>query len=139
MPNFICSYVHGGKIGVLVEFTSEKSTVFEAPDFQEVAHGISMHVAGCTPSVVSEEELANKIFENDLKSAEKHLAELSDAEKQKQIEQIHFRIIITHCLLSQPYIKDPDLTVFDVLKNLSLNLGENVVVARFVRWDASET
>lgn len=105
----IKSYIHGGgRIGVLLELNCETDFVARNDDFQQLADDIAMQIAAQNPSVVSAE----------------------DAPKGAQAEEV--------ALLSQPFIKEPDQTVGDLVTAAISKLGENIRVARFVRYELGE-
>ena len=102
------AYVHaGGKIGVLVEVNCETDFVARTEEFKDLAHNIALQVAAMCPLCVSEEEMS-KDSDTDAKTA---------------------------CLLLQPYIKDPDKTVRDIITEIVAKVGENIKVRRFVRYE----
>ncbi len=137
LEGVIDSYVHGGRIGVLVEVNCETDFVARTDGFKEFAHMISLQVASMNPVYVSEadipaEELARVRAE----------AEASDTLKGKPAEMIakivdgqvkkHFAEKV---LLSQSYIMDDSMTVEGFLKETFAKTGENIVIRRFNRME----
>ena len=116
------AYVHGGgKIGVLVELSSETDFVARNPEFRELAKAIAMQVAAMSPQHVTVDEL----------SAEQLQALVKEhGDEQKAFE--------TAVLLRQPYIKDPSKTVGDLVTEFAAKVGENVRVRRIVRFQLGE-
>lgn len=103
------SYIHaGGRIGVLVELNCETDFVANTDDFRTLARNVSMQVAAMNPLVIAPDDRVH------------HEVEGSDEEV---------------CLLSQPFIRDPKLTIGDLIKETIAKTGENVRVRRFVRFE----
>jgi len=102
------AYIHtGGRIGALVEVNCETDFVARTDEFKELAHDLAMQVAALSPQYISEEELP----------------EGTDIEPQ------------VACLLQQPFIRDPDRTVRDVIVEVIAKVGENIRVSRFARFE----
>ncbi|HEU0116692.1 MAG TPA: translation elongation factor Ts, partial [Thermomicrobiales bacterium] len=112
-------YIHGGgRIGVIVEVNCETDFVARTPDFKSLAHDIAMQVAATAPRYVSGEEIApadEAALEREYGSRDQALTAVS--------------------LLDQPFIKDPKLTVRDLVRDRIAKLGENIVVRRFARFE----
>lgn len=103
------SYVHGGgRIGVLVEVGCESDFVARTPDFRELSHDLAMQIAACAPEAIFPDEVAAG---NDGDGA---------------------------CLLLQPFIKDPQRTVEDVICEVIARVGENIRVNRFARFELGD-
>ena len=111
----VASYVHGGKIGVLVEINCETDFVARCDDFKDLAKDIAMQIAATGPSYVSREEVS---------------AEQIKGKQDGPLENFYK----THCLLEQPFIRDEHLTIRDRLTQVIAKVGENIVVRRFVRF-----
>ncbi len=104
-------YIHlGGKVGVLVEVNCETDFVARTEGFRQLAHDLAMQIAATNPLVVSEEDLA----------------QAPDAESLDPTQA---------ALLAQPFIKDPKLTIRDLVREQIGKLGENIVVRRFARFE----
>ena len=102
------AYIHtGGHIGAMVEVNCETDFVARTDEFKELAHHLAMQVAAQNPQFISEEEVP----------------EGADIEPQ------------TVCLLLQPYIKDPDKTIQDIIVGTIAKVGENIKVNRFARFE----
>ncbi len=102
------AYIHmGGKIGVLVEVNCETDFVARTDEFKELAHNIALQIAAMSPQFVSPDELPESI----------------DGEPE------------TLCLLSQPYIKDPNKTVKSLIDETIAKVGENIRIRRFARFE----
>ena len=131
------SYVHDNKIGVLVEVLAETDFVAKNDDFKSFVHDIALHIAASNPKYVSssdvptnevEEEKKNLMAQDDMKGKPKEIAEkIVEGRIKKYFEQI--------CLLDQPFIKDQDKTVGELLNGTIQKIGENIVISRFVRFE----
>lgn len=132
------SYIHStGKIGVLVEVDCETDFVARSEDFRTFVHDIAMQIAAAAPSCVardgvSEDVLAREraILEAQAKESGKPdnvVAKIVDGRLEKYYERV--------CLLEQPFIKDGDVTVEQLLGELAAKVGENIEIRRFVRFE----
>lgn len=135
------SYIHGGgRIGVLVEVNCETDFVAKTTGFRELVKDIAMQVAASKPEYVSKEEVPQDIVEK-----EKHILKvqaLNEGKPEKVVEKmVEGRIEKFYkevCLLEQPFIKDPDITVNQLIVNKIAQIGENIKVRRFVRYELGE-
>jgi len=131
----IDSYVHGGRIGVLVEVNCETDFVARLDGFKTVAHEIALQVAAMSPIYVTEAEIPAEEMERVRKEAQERVAaegkpaEIAEKIVEGQVKK-HFADKV---LMSQTYIKDEKLTVGDYIKENIAKLGENIVVRRFKR------
>lgn len=134
------SYVHSGRIGVLVEVNCETDFVARTEDFKTFVHDISMQIAASSPQFVGEENVDEKTLTKEKELIKKELKE--SGKPDKMIDQITEGKIKKYyeevCLLNQPYIKDPDQTVGDYLSEIVAKLGENIVIRRFSRIELGE-
>lgn len=135
------AYIHGERIGVLVEVNCETDFVARNEEFTSFVHDIAMHIAASNPICVSTEDAPE-----DLVAKEKELvmAELKEGGKpQEMLEKIAEgkmnKFLDQICLLNQPYIKNPDQKVEDYLKERIAKLGENIVIRRFSRIELGES
>ena len=135
------SYIHaGGKIGVLIELNCESDFVARTDDFQTLLREIALQVAAANPQYVSREEVPADIIERE-KSV--YRAQMENSGKPPQvIEKIVEGKLGSFyeqaCLVDQPSIRDPKLTVKAMLQAAIAKLGENISVARFVRFKVGE-
>ncbi len=136
----IGSYLHDNRIGVLVEVNCETDFVAKNEIFTNLVKDISMHIAASAPAYVSEDDISDE-------ARTKQSKEFSDKAKaegkpDKMIDNIVKGMLKKHfaerCLLSQPFVKNPDITVGDVVKEANAQLGENIVVRRFSRLQLGE-
>lgn len=135
------SYIHaGGKIGVLIEVNCETDFVARTAEFQNLLKDLAMQVAAANPRCVNREEVSADTIE-----AERSIyrAQASGSGKPPQvIEKIVDgkleKFFADSCLLEQPFIKDPQRTVSQLVTDVIAHLGENVVVRRFARFQLGE-
>lgn len=136
----IGSYIHmGGKIGVLVEVNCESDFVARTDDFQNLAREIAMHIAAASPQYVRRDEVPadtldreREIYRDQVKDKPDQVVEnIVDGKLNSFFEQT--------CLLDQPSIRDPKLTIGQVVQAAIAKLGENISVARFVRLKLGDT
>lgn len=131
------SYVHGGKIGVLVEVNCETDFVARTDDFKEFTRDVALHIAAANPSYVSSEDIPEDELnkEKDMIKEEvaasgkpaEHAEKIIDGKLSKWYEEV--------CLLNQPFVKDPNQTIEQLRQALVAKLGENIVIARFTRLE----
>jgi elongation factor Ts len=133
----IGSYIHpGGKIGVLVEVNCESDFVARTEEFQMLVKDLAMHVAASNPLYLRREEVPESVI-----AREKNIYEVQAKEGGKP-EKIIERIVQGKlekffqdvCLLEQPFVKDPDISVNQRVASAIAKLGENIVVRRFQRY-----
>jgi len=131
-------YIHNNqRIGVLVKLSCETDFVAKNELFLELAHNLAMHIAAMKPEYLSEEQIPEEVKRN---LRESYLEEFKDVKKPKEIiEQIVNGKLKKRwqeiCLLSQPYIKDPSLTIEELLKTYIAKIGENIAIQDFVRLE----
>ena len=138
----IGSYIHmGGKIGVLVEVNCESDFVARTDDFQNLAREIAMHVAAASPTYVRRDEVPADVLERERSIYR------SQMEGQNKPEQVIEKIVEGKlnsffeqvCLLDQPSIRDPKMTIGQVVQAAIAKMGENITIPRFVRFKLGET
>lgn len=134
-------YSHGdGRVGVMVEVNCETDFVARSEKFREFAHEIALQVAASAPKWIKEEDIPEDVIEY-----EKNIAR-AQAKEEGKPEHIIERIVEGKmkkyldevCLLRQPYIRDDEITVQDLLHQTIAAIGENIVIRRFVRWEVGE-
>ena len=131
------SYVHGGKIGVLVEVNCETDFVARTDDFKEFTRDVALHIAASNPTYVSSENIPEDELnkEKDLIKEEvaasgkpaEHAEKIVEGKLSKWYEEV--------CLLNQPFVKDPNQTIEQLRQALVAKLGENIVINRFTRLE----
>ena len=138
----IGNYIHmGGKIGVMVEINCESDFVARTDDFQGMAREIAMHIAAASPQYVRREEVPADVLERE---KEIFRAQMKDQNKPAQvIEKIVDGKLNSFyeqvCLMDQPSVRDPKVTIGQVVQAAIAKLGENITVPRFVRYKLGET
>ncbi|HTA77231.1 MAG TPA: translation elongation factor Ts [bacterium] len=136
----IGSYVHSGKVGVLIEVNCETDFVAKTDDFQNLAKELAMQVAASMPKYVSREEVPAAELEQErvlyLKEAKESgkpeavQAKIAEGKIESYYKQV--------CLVDQPYIREPKKSVKQYVTEVAAKLGENVVVKRFARLQLGE-
>jgi elongation factor Ts len=136
------SYIHaGGKIGVLVEVNCETDFVAKTGEFQQLVRDLGMQVAATSPRWVSREDVPAMVLESERAIYREQARQQGKPDKildrivEGQVERFYKDV----CLLDQPFIKESDRTVADVVRDAVVRLGENVTVRRFTRFQLGET
>ena len=134
------SYVHGGRIGVLVEVNSETDFVAKNEEFQNFVKDIAMQIAAVAPKYVSREEVPAEEVEHEKNvlteqaRGENKPEHIIEKMVQGRLEKFYEEI----CLLDQDFIKDSDKKIRDILNDLIAKIGENIKIRRFVRYEVGE-
>ena len=134
------SYVHGGRIGVLVEVNSETDFVAKNEEFQNFVKDIAMQIAAVAPKYVSREEVPAEEVEHEKNvlteqaRGENKPEHIIEKMVQGRLEKFYEEI----CLLDQDFIKDSDKKIRDILNDLIAKIGENIKIRRFVRFEVGE-
>ena len=131
------AYIHaGGKLGVLVEINCETDFVARTDDFQELAHDLAMQIAAADPKYVAPEDIPAEILEQERQwqreqvegdKPEEIMKRILDGKLKKYYGEV--------CLLEQPFIRDGEVTVRDLVTAKIAKLGENIKVRRFSRFE----
>jgi elongation factor Ts len=131
----IGTYNHDGRIGVLVEVNCETDFVARTDDFAALVKDVAMHIAAASPEFVSSNDIPESVREE--KKAEFTDKAKSEGKPEKMIDNIVKGMLDKHfaerCLLEQPFVKNPDQTVGQLVKDANARMGENIVVRRFNR------
>ena len=138
----IGSYIHhGGQLGVLVEVNCESDFVARTDDFKELVHDLAMHVAAADPKFIHKEDVPAELLGQEREIAraralaegkpEKVVDKIVEGRLQKFYEEV--------CLLEQPFVKEATLSVGQLVKTKIAKLGENITVARFIRFKVGDT
>lgn len=134
------AYIHGGRIGVLIEVNTETDFVAKNDEFKVFVKDMAMQVAASNPKYVSIDEVPQDEIEKE-KEILKHQA-LNEGKPEHIAEKMVTGRIEKYykevCLLEQPFIKDSDVVVKDLLANLIAKIGENIKIRRFVRYQVGE-
>ncbi|RBP41153.1 translation elongation factor Ts [Garciella nitratireducens] len=135
------SYIHlGGRIGVLVEVNCETDFVAKNEEFKSFVRDIAMHIAAAKPLYISKEEVPEEVIEKE-KNILKNQA-LNEGKPEhivgKMVEGRIKKYYQEICLLEQPFVKDPDKTIEDIVKEQISRMGENIKIRRFTRYEMGE-
>jgi elongation factor Ts len=138
------TYNHDGRIGVLVEVNCETDFVAKTDEFKDLVKDLAMHIAASAPEYVGAEDIPDEVRESKKEELEGSTTLQNKAEG-KPIEMIEKivegqmkKYFAERILLEQPFVKNPDQTVGDVVKEANAKLGENIVVRRFSRMALGE-
>jgi len=137
----IQSYIHmGGKIGVMVEVNCETDFVAKTDDFQEFARNIAMHIAATSPLGIVSEDIPESVVAKEKEIYRAQALESGKPEKivDKIIEGKLSKFIKDSCLMNQPYVKNPDITITDYLNEVIAKTGEKMEIKRFARFQIGE-
>ncbi|HIJ54765.1 MAG TPA: translation elongation factor Ts [Deltaproteobacteria bacterium] len=137
----IQSYIHmGGKIGVMVEVNCETDFVAKNDDFREFAKNIAMHIAAINPVGITPEDVPEDIIEKEKDIYRAQALETGKPENilDKIAEGKLQKFFKENCLLQQPYVRDPDMTIEDLLNETIGKIGENISISRFCRFQVGE-
>jgi len=136
------SYIHlGGKLGVLVEVNCETDFVARTPEFREFVRDIAMQVAAANPQYLAKEDVPAAVLDKEREIL--RVQALNEGKPEKVVDRIVEgrleKFYSENCLLEQPFIKDPDKKVHELLTEKIARIGENIVIRRFVRFQLGET
>jgi elongation factor Ts len=137
----IGSYIHaGGQLGVLVEVNCESDFVARTDDFKELVHDVAMHIAAADPRYLRREEVPPGVLEKEREIARARA--LLEGKPEKVVDRIvEGRLAKFYeevCLLEQPFVKEATLTIEQLVKTKIAKLGENMSIARFVRFKVGD-
>ena len=135
----ISSYIHmAGRIGVLIEVNCETDFVARNEIFQAFVKDISLHIAASNPKFIGREEIPADLIAKEREIAAEQVKGKPEAIVEKIVQGKIDKIFAEQCLLEQAFIKNPDITIGDFVKSKIAELGENLVVRRFVRYAVGE-
>jgi elongation factor Ts len=135
------SYIHqGGQLGVLVEINCESDFVARTDDFKELLHDVAMHIAAADPKFLRKEDVSEEVMaqERDIQKARVIAEGKPEKVAEKIVEGRLSKFYEEVCLLDQPFVKEPTLTVGQLVKTKIAKLGENISIARFVRFKVGD-
>lgn len=138
----IQSYIHmGGKIGVMVEINCESDFVAKNEAFVEFARNIAMHIAATNPVAIAPENVPEELMQKELEIYKAQAADLG--KPQNMVDKIAEGKLVKfykeNCLLNQAYVRDPNLTIADLLNEMIGKIGENITIKRFCRYQLGES
>jgi elongation factor Ts len=135
----IASYIHmAGRIGVLIEVNCETDFVARNENFQALVKDISLHIAASNPRHLSRDDVPADLVAKEREIAAEQVKGKPDNIVQKIVDGKMDKFYADHCLLEQAFIKNPDITIGDLIKGKVAELGENLVVRRFTRYAVGE-
>jgi len=135
------SYIHGnGRIGVLVEVNIETDFAAANEDFKQLVKDIAMQIAAAKPEFVNKEEVPTDVLEKEMNILRAQAKNEGKPDKiiEKMVEGRIEKFYKEICLLEQPWIKDPDKTIRQLVTEKIAMIGENITVRRFVRFERGE-
>ena len=133
----VSAYIHaGGRIGVLIEVNCETDFVARTADFQTLARDLAMHVAACEPRAVDRDEVTEMVLNEEREIYRQQAAATGKpaAVIEKIVSGRMEKFYQEFCLLEQPFVRDPNLTVRDIINAVIAKTGENIRVRRFARF-----
>ncbi len=137
----VSSYIHpGGRVGVLLEVNCETDVVARTAEFQELVRNLAMHIAASQPRFVAREEVPESVLasEREIYSAQAQSLGRPEAALPKIVEGKVAKFFQESCLMEQPYVRDPNISVKDYLTGVVAKTGENIRVRRFARFALGE-
>ena len=135
-------YSHGnGRVGVMVEVNCETDFVARSDPFRNLAHELALQVAASAPLYIRPEDVPADVLEAEKEQARKSALEEGKPEKivERIVEGKLNKYLDETCLLRQPYVRDDEITVEQLLMQNIASIGENVVIRRFARWELGES
>lgn len=135
------AYLHpGGRLGVLIEVNCETDFVARTPEFRQFVHDLAMQIAACDPIAISRESVPAEVIERERKIYETQAA--ATGRPPPVVEKIVTgkleKFYADACLLEQPFVKSPEKTVGDYLKEQIAKFGENIRIRQFARFKLGE-
>ena len=136
----VTSYIHGDRIGVLVEINSETDFVSKSKEFQQFTKDVAMQIAAQNPQYVDISDVPIDAVEKEKNILKEQALNEGKPEKivDKMVEGRIKKFYKEICLMEQPYIKDSDKTIKELLKEKIATIGENIVIRRFTRYEVGE-
>lgn len=137
----IDSYIHmGGKVGVLVEVNCETDFVAKNDEFQSFVHDICLQIAASRPAYINRDEVPEEIVEKEKEMIRKQ--SLAEGKPEKVIDKIvegrMEKYYQENCLLDQPFVKDEDKSISELLTETIAKVGENIIIRRFACYELGE-
>lgn len=135
----IASYIHlQGKVGVLVEINCETDFVAKNENFREFVKDVTLHIAAANPLYVSREQVPEKLVATEREIYAAQVVGKPANIVDKIVDGKIDKFFSTVCLLEQPFIKNPDVSIKDLLNSKIAELGENMIIRRFTRYMVGE-
>jgi elongation factor Ts len=135
----IGSYIHNqDKIGVLIEVNCETDFVAKNEGFRDLVKDVTLHIAASNPLYLSAEDVPKEVIEKEREIASAQMKDKPEHVIEKIVDGKINKYYSEVCLLKQPFVKDPDLTIEQLVKNKIAEIGENIVIRRFTRYSVGE-
>jgi elongation factor Ts len=135
------SYIHmDGKLGVLVEVNCETDFVAKNDDFNAFAKNLAMHIAATNPVAIRPEDVPEEMINKEKEIYRAQVLEMGKPEKiaDKIVDGKLQKYFKENCLLNQAYVRDPDMTIEDLINDMIAKIGENISIKRFARFRIGE-
>jgi len=135
------SYIHmDSKLGVLVEINCETDFVAKNDDFKEFAKNIAMHIAATNPVSIRPEDVPKETIDKEREIYRGQVLEMDKPEKivDKIVDGKLKKYFKENCLMNQAYVRDPNITIEDLLNEMVAKIGENITIKRFARFKIGE-
>jgi elongation factor Ts len=131
---------HGSQVGVLLELNSETDFVALTDDFQALAHDLALHIAFAAPRYLTREDVPEEVVESEREIYRKRALEEGKPEHivDRIVEGRLEKFFEQTCLMEQPFVKDDDKSIEDLINESITAFGENIVVGRFDRYEVGE-
>jgi elongation factor Ts len=129
------SYIHtGGRIGVLLQLNCETDFVAKNDQFKALAHDICMHIAASAPQYIAKEDVPSDVIDREREIAESQVIGKPPNAMMSIVAGKLSKFAAGICLLEQPFVKNPDITVGELVKEHIARIGENIRVVKFARF-----
>lgn len=136
----ITSYIHmNGKIGVLVEVNCETDFVARNEEFRNFIKEITMQIAASNPTYITKEEVPQDAIKKEAEIIKEQNRGKPEHAQEKIVEGKLNSFYQEACLMEQPFIKDPKVSIKDLLTSIIAKTGENIIIKRFVRYQLGES
>jgi elongation factor Ts len=135
----IASYIHmQGKVGVLIEVNCETDFVAKNDQFREFVKDVTLHIAAANPKYVSRDQVPSDLVEKEREIAAAQVKDKPPAVIEKIVQGKVDKFISSICLMEQGFIKDPETTIEQLVKQMIARIGENIRIRRFTRYAVGE-
>ncbi len=136
----IGSYIHNGKIGVLLELNCETDFVAKTEEFEQLVKDICLHIASTAPEYVSRDEIPASVIEEEkrIEAGKEDLAGKPENIVEKIVTGRVDKLMAAKVLLEQAFVKDPSVTIDELIKAKIAKIGENISIRRFTRYVLGE-
>lgn len=136
----IASYIHmNGKIGVLLEVNCETDFVARNEQFKEFVKDLTMHIAATNPAYLKREDVPANVVEKEKEIIREQCKDKPEKAMDKIVEGKLNSYYKDNCFLEQPFVKDPKISIKDLLNDIITKTGENVVIKRYTRYQLGES